>query len=142
MEMPLPIARRLLAIVTMLVLSGCAAPRPVLYPDDYYQAVGQEQAEADIEDCMARAEREGHGADGGAKVAGGTAVGAGAGAAGGAATGAIFGSAGRGAATGAVGGAVAGLIGGLLRAGEPSTVNKRFVERCLADRGYDTIGWE
>ncbi len=129
-------------LAAALALSACAGPKPVLYPDNYYKSVGEEQAEADIADCIDLAEQHGHDSDSGGKVAGSTAVGAGVGAAGGAATGAIFGSAARGAAGGAVGGAVTGLIGGLFRAAEPSAVNKRFVERCLADRGYDTIGWE
>lgn len=124
------------------ILAGCSAPRPVLYPDDYYNHVGAEAAEADIEACMARADQAGHESDKAAGVATNTAVGAGVGAAGGAAVGAIFGSAGRGAATGAVSGAVGGLLRGMLSSNEPSPIYKNFVNRCLADKGYQTIGWE
>lgn len=124
------------------LLAGCSASRPVLYPDDYYNDVGAEAAEADIEACMAMADQAGHDSDQAAGVATNTAVGAGVGAAGGAAVGAIFGSAGRGAAAGGVSGAVGGLIRGMMSSNEPSPVYKNFVNRCLSDKGYQAIGWE
>lgn len=130
------------ALAAALVLAGCAAQRPVLYPNDHYQRVGATAADADIEACVSLAEAHGNDADQSGKVATNTAVGAGVGAAGGAAVGAIFGSAGRGAAAGGVGGAVTGLFRGLTKASEPDPIYKRFVEQCLAERGYKPIGWK
>jgi hypothetical protein len=130
------------ALAAAALLAGCAAQRPVLYPDAHYQRVGAAAADADIEACMALAEAHGNTSDQGGEVAANTAVGAGVGAAGGAAVGAIFGSAGRGAAAGAAGGAVSGLFRGLTKASEPDPIYKRFVDQCLAERGYKPIGWK
>ena len=133
------------AAVTLLLagtLVGCSATRPVLYPNPHYEFVGATAAEADVEECMAFAEEHGHEPDQSDEVARKTAVGGAVGAAGGAAVGAVFGSAGRGAAAGAVGGAVGSLRSGLMSSNQPEPVFKRFVEQCLADRGYRPIGWE
>ncbi|MBW2448714.1 MAG: hypothetical protein JRG83_22750, partial [Deltaproteobacteria bacterium] len=54
---------------------------------------------------------------------------------------AVRGHAGRGAATGAAGAAAGGLVRGLFRSREPDPVERRFVEQCLRDRGYQPIGW-
>lgn len=131
-----------LALAAAVLLAGCAAARPALYPNAHYEQVGPTAAEADIESCMALAEQHGHDSDQAGEVAGKTAVGGAVGAAGGAAVGAVFGSAGRGAAAGGVGGAVGGLMRGLMSANQPDPVFKRFVEQCLAERGYQPIGWE
>ena len=129
--------------VIVVSLAGCAASRPVLYPNPYLQQVGQAQADADIADCEARAKEyvKSGGTAGKAAAAGGTAaaVGAAAGAAGGAAWG---GHAGQGAAAGAAGGATAGILRTLLTRSEPGDVHKSFVSQCLADRGYRVIGWQ
>ena len=74
-----------ICILTVL-LSGCAGPKPILYPNAHLQAVGQDTAKQDIAECREMAEaagaRPGEGKAG--QVAGSTAVGAGVGAAGGA----------------------------------------------------------
>ncbi len=128
----------------VLVLSGCASPQPVLYPNRHLSTVGQAAADRDIERCVAMAENHGASSKDGAAgdVAGGTAVGGGVGAAVGAVGGAIVGSAGRGAAVGAATGATAGLIRGLFKTRKPSPVHKKFVNKCLRDRGYEPIGWK
>ena len=131
-----------MALAAALLLAGCAAKRPVLYPNDRYQEVGAAAADTDVEACISLAEAHGTSSDQGGEVATNTAVGAGVGAAGGAAVGAIFGNAGRGAAAGAAGGAVTGLFRGLVKASEPDPIYKRFVEQCLAERGYKPIGWK
>lgn len=132
------------AIPLVLLAAGCASPEPVLYPNAHLEAVGQAVAERDIEDCQARAEAYGASAEKGkgGKVAGSTAVGGGAGAAVGAAGGAVRGVPGTGAAVGAATGATAGLVRGLFKPSQPSQVHKRFVEKCLRDRGYEPIGWD
>lgn len=136
--------KTLIIFLLSLAVAGCAGPKPVLYPNDHLKAVGQSQAQSDISACQTMAEDYGASAnkDSGAQVAGSTAVGGGAGAATGAVGGAILGSAGRGAAVGAATGATAGLIRGLMKSGEPSGVHKKFVDKCLRDKGYEPIGWE
>ena len=128
-------------LVCLTLATGCSGPKPVLYPNQHLQQVGANQAEQDIEECQALAED--YVASGKAgTVAGNTVVGAGVGGATGAVGGAIRGSAGTGAAVGAAVGATTGLIRGLFQASEPSPTHKAFVNRCLKERGYESIGWE
>jgi len=132
---------RLSAYSVLLLSLGCSGPRPILYPNDHLKQVGPDQAEQDIEECKQLAEDYVPEHDG-ATVAGNTAVGAGAGGAIGAVGGAIRGGAGIGAAVGAATGATAGLIRGLFQASQPTPAYQAFVNRCLAERGYDSIGWD
>ncbi len=133
--------RWLPALACAAVLLGCGAKRPVLYPDARYQTVGREVAESEVEECMELAEEQIGRERAGAKIAKDTAVGGGTGAAVGAAGGAVRGSAGRWAATGAAMGATAGLLRGVFRSRDPDPVFAGYVQTCLADRGYRTIGW-
>jgi outer membrane lipoprotein SlyB len=133
--------RSLLALpLAAALLSGCTA-RAVLYPNAKYKEMGKEASHHDLMDCERQAEQyvKDSKAD---RVAGDTARGATVGAAAGAASGAVFGSLGRGAASGGIGGAVAGLVTGLFRTRQPSPIHKSFVHRCLADRGYEVMGWQ
>ncbi len=129
-------------------LAGCSSPHPVFYPNPHFTAVGQEAAERDIAACKKLAEAAGAkpGGDQAGEVAGSTAVGAGIGAASGAVGGAVIGAAGSGSAIGAASGAVWGLLTGLWRAftgdGERNQTSRRFVERCLTEKGYEVVGWE
>lgn len=139
---PLCVVRRCLAAALALTtLGGCASRKPVLYPNAHYDAVGREVAEIDIEECMLLAQQQVGRESAGGKVARDTTVGGGSGAAIGAAGGAVRGRAGIGAATGAAMGATAGLIRGLFRSREPDPIYKGYVNTCLAERGYKTIGW-
>jgi hypothetical protein len=123
-------------LTLMLLITACAANRPVLYPNS-------RGAEHDTEDCMRLARQSGANVGRTANVARDTAVGA---AMGGAATG-IYGAvrgyddAGERAAAGAAAGASVGLIRGMVQAGQPKPAYRRYVERCLRERGYDVIGW-
>lgn len=128
-------------IVCLMMVNGCSGPKPVLYPNQHFQQVGADQADLDIEECQVLAE-EYVTSNEAATVAGNTAVGAGVGGATGAVGGAIRGGAGIGAAVGAAMGATIGLFRGLFQASEPSPTQKAFVNRCLAERGYEAIGWE
>ena len=136
---PKQVARLLL----ILLLTGCAGPKPVLYPNEHYRTVGEDAAKRETADCRQEAKRAGASprSGRGTAVAGGTAVGAGAGAASGAVGGAIAGSAGLGAAIGAASGAAYGFIGSLFRPSTPNPAYTRFVERCLVERGYEVVGW-
>ncbi len=133
----------------LLVVAGCGARRPVLYPNEQYNKVGDAVAERDIDDCLNRASqyvKSGGQSGQVAKQAGGrAAVGAGVGAASGAVGGAIAGNPGEGAAIGAASGATAGLLSSLFDSWgskEVDPVYANFVDRCLRERGYDPIGWK
>lgn len=132
---------RLSVLSVFLLTVGCSGPRPILYPNDYLKQVGPDQAELDIEECkqLAEAHVPEHDA---ATVAGNTAVGAGSGGAIGAVSGAIRGGAGIGAAIGAATGAIVGFIHGLFQTSQPAPAYKSFVNRCLSERGYDSVGWD
>jgi hypothetical protein len=127
-----------------VLLSACAGPKPILYPNAHLQAVGQDAAKEDIAQCREMAEaagaRPGEGKAG--QVAGSTAVGAGVGAAGGAVGGAVLGAAGSGSAIGAASGATIGLLRGLFSRPRPGQGYINFVDRCLKERGYEPVGWE
>jgi hypothetical protein len=133
----------------LLAAAGCTPTRPMLYPNEHYQKVGDDVAQQAIAQCEANAEqyvksggRGGQIAKEGAKN---VAVGATVGAAGGAVGGAIYGNPGEGAAVGAASGATAGLVGTLFgwmfTKSEPEPVYRAFVEKCLRDQGYEPIGW-
>jgi outer membrane lipoprotein SlyB len=124
-----------------LLALGCAQQRPVLYPNPYFKTVGQERAEADINECIGLASEHGAKGDAGQQVAKDTAEGGAIGGAVGAGVGAVLGSVGRGAAAGAAGGAAGALTRGLFRSGEPDSVFRGFVDRCLREKGYEPIGW-
>lgn len=142
-------ARFALALALALAV-GCASPRPVLYPNAKYESVGREVAEVDIEECIAIAEDAGASSEGerAGEIAKDTAENAGAGAAAGAVGGAIRGGrAGIGAAIGAATAATWTFVRGGLRwifgrGDRNDRLERRFVERCLADRGYEVVGWK
>jgi hypothetical protein len=130
----------ILVSIALLVVS-CATQRPVLYPNAHLQAVGDERAQQDIDRCIQRAKTNGADASKAGEVARHTGVGAAGGAATGAVVGAITGSAGRSAAVGAAGGGTVGLFSSVWRTREPDPVFQRYIEQCLHDKGYHTIGW-
>jgi hypothetical protein len=137
-------ARVAVILGAALVFAGCASPEPVLYPNAHLRTVGDAQAERDVAECQELAEAAGaSGAEGrGEAAAQGTVTGGAVGGASGAAGGAVIGSAGRGAAVGAASGATAGLLRSLFRSSGPSAAYRSFVDRCLAERGYEPVGWD
>jgi len=136
--------RRLCLVMLGVLLSACAGPKPILYPNSHYQQVGEAAAEQDIAECSEMAKDAGAKPGQGktAQVAGSTVGGGAIGSAAGAVGGAIVGRPGRGAMIGAASGATAGLLRGLFRKSPPSEAYKQFVGRCLKERGYDPVGWE
>ena len=83
--------KTILTVFSLMLLIGCAASRPTLYPNDHLRQVGSVQAERDIEECRQLAAeyvRENPGAE----VAKDTLVGAAAGAAIGAVAGGVAGN--------------------------------------------------
>jgi hypothetical protein len=141
------IANRPLAALALIgTLAACASgPRPILYPNDRLQAVGQAEADRAVAECRELAESAG--ASGGSgdvgQAAGSTAAGGAIGGATGAVGGAILGRPGTGAAVGAATGATAGLLRSIFSGGgQPSPAYRNFVDRCLRERGYEPVGWE
>lgn len=129
---------------TALLIVGCGgSKRPVLYPNAHFSAVGQQQAEMDIDACMYAAQASGANAGKGGELAKNTARAGAVGGATGAVVGAISSSSsiGRGAAIGGAGAATATLIGGAFDADEPTEIYIRFVDQCLQEKGYQPIGW-
>ena len=125
-----------------LASAGCAAKRPVLYPNAVYRQAGEAAARQDIDECTAFAKSQGHASDPAARAGGEATGGAAVGAATGAAVGAVLGNAARGAAAGAAGGGARSLMHGLFAWREPSPLERGFVQECLHERGYRVIGWE
>ena len=129
-------------VATAISVSGCAKKRPVLYPNATYQAAGPTAAQSDIDDCIQMAADYGHATDRGKKVAGSTVSGAAVGAAVGGAVGLVTGRPGHGLAAGAAGGGAGGMARGALKSGTPDEIERRFVEQCLRDKGYQVVGWK
>ena len=134
------------ACATALLLVGCATPiaKPAFYPNAHYQRVGTAQANADAQFCAELAQQS--------EVRAVNKV-----------------DAGRSAAAGAAGVATAGVVGSVLSGNKPSlrditagaaaigaagaaataagqsvggsSIYRQFVQQCLAERGYQVIGW-
>jgi hypothetical protein len=128
-------------LVISTIVSGCAAQRPVLYPNETLKTQGSARAEEAVDHCVQLAQTHGMTTNRVGDVVGGTVRGGAAGAASGAAIGAVLGDAGTGAGAGAAGGASGGLIRGVFGADEPDPVFREFVDRCLREKGYEPIGW-
>lgn len=139
-----------LAVAAVLLCPGCASPRPVLYPNAFFNKVGKVKAERDVDQVLETAGKYGLRSTSHADDATDTTTDTGVGAATGAAMGGVAGatgtSVGVGAAAGAAGGAAAGgtriFFRWLFGTSQPSQAYRGFVERTLREKGYDVIGWE
>ncbi len=133
-------------------LGGCAATgpnslsaRPVIYSAAAPTAASQAQQNAQTDDCMGRAQAQGLTPDeknneAATRAGKGAAVGGVAAAVGALVTGrGIDGVVRSGAAGAAVGGA-AGAVSGAVNE-RPSATYRNYVQRCLADKGFQVIGW-
>lgn len=131
----------LLLAVAALLFSGCAAKRPVLYPNETVSNVGWDAAQRDVDECLESAHSYGLGPNRAGRAAGSTVAGGAVGGAAGAAAGAVRGDPGRRAGAGAAAGAAVGLMRGLFRWRNPDPIEARFVQICLRRQGYEVIGW-
>lgn len=124
-------------IFILILLIGCAS-KPKLYPNAHYKMTGKEKAQTAINQCMKESEE--YLKNSKTKQVGKSAgVGAAIGAAWGAVSGLFTGNYGRGLVRGAtVGGAVGATSGAL----SPDQIKQRYVNQCLADQGYQVIGWD
>lgn len=145
-----------LACVAALLLSGLAgcastgthspSARPVLYPNATLNRVGDAQGRAEVDACMGRAVSAGLTPDEKTNaVARGAGVGAATGAVASAVGALITGRGGEGViragAAGAAVGGSAGAVQGAFRNDRPNSTYRNFVQRCLAERGFEVIGW-
>ncbi len=135
-----------ISMAAAVLLSGCATPvaKPAFYPNAHYQRVGPAHANADAQFCAELAQQSDVNAVN--KI-----------------------DAGRAAAAGAAGVGTAGVVGSLLSGHKPDLRNiaagaaaigaggaaataagqsvggsglyRQFVQQCLAERGYQVIGW-
>jgi outer membrane lipoprotein SlyB len=120
-----------------LGLMGCAS-KPQLYPNQKLQTVGKEKANQDIKQCTELADKYLESGTG-KRMAKGAGAGAVVGAAVGGALGLFTGNVGRGLVRGGTVGAVAGGAQGAMT---PDQIKRNFVNKCLAERGYEVIGWD
>lgn len=139
------------ALVTLLLCacattgSGSSSARPVFYPNATLNKVGEAKAREEADVCMAKAQSAGLTPDEKTNAvahdaARGAAVGGVAGSVGSLVTGkSLERSLGNGVAGAAVGGSV-GAVSGAFK-DKPSQTYRRFVQRCLTDKGFDVIGW-
>lgn len=123
--------------VVILTLAACAS-KPQLYPNQKLKLVGKDVADKDVEKCMADAEAYLKSSKG-KQVAKGAGAGAAIGAAMGAVSGLFTGNVGRGVVRG---GAIGAAGGGAAGAVSPDQIKQRFVNQCLAEKGYQVIGWD
>jgi len=144
--------RALLYGALFAVLAGCAATgphspsaKPVLYPNATLARLGEAQAKADADDCMARAAQAGLTADQktndvGRRAGEGAAAAGAASVVGALITGRVSDLLRAGAAGAAMGG-TAGAVSGAFNNDKANPVYRQFVQRCLSDKGFDVIGW-
>lgn len=151
----LPAQRRLahtLVVIATVGLTACAqtgpqssSAKPVLYPNETYNRIGAQAAQAQVQACEGKAVEAGltpriednavgRGAMQGAAV-GGTL---------GAVAGIFNGGIGRvaeNAAKGAVAGGATGAVHGSFNNDKPNQLYRNFVSRCVQDKGLEVIGW-
>ena len=131
-----------LTISASAILSACTSSRPVIYPNQHAEEVGDAQVRKDINECLQLAKRSGAKSNAADEIAKNTAGSATEGAATGAATGAVTGNPGTSAAIGAISRGMSRFFSGLRGSNQPSPAFRQIVERCLIDKGYEPIGWE
>jgi outer membrane lipoprotein SlyB len=124
---------------------GSAGAQPVLYPNAAFHRVGETQAQQEVATCQSRASAAGLRAAQGSQMA--QRAGEGAAVAGVAsAVGAlVFGRGAEGMLRAGAGGAAIGgaaaATQAAVRGGQPNSVYRSFVQRCLGEKGFDVIGW-
>ncbi len=146
------INRRVVLLAISLALASCASrgpdsptAKPVLYPNAAFNRVGEVQAQNEVAACHSRASAAGLRPEGSSQMA--QRAGEGAAVAGVAsAIGAlVFGRGAEGmlraGAGGAAIGGAAGATQAAVRGGQPNSVYRSFVQRCLGEKGFDVIGW-
>jgi outer membrane lipoprotein SlyB len=124
-----------------LLLTACAHERPVLYPNEHLDAVGEPAAKADVTQCMQAAKiylKANPAKRAARRIGWGAAFGAVMGTVFGAFTGNYSRAIGEGAAVGAA----SGGLQAAWESGSPDEIQRAYTHRCLSDKGYSVIGWK
>ncbi len=129
-------------VLSALLCGGCAAKRPVLYPNDTHREMGDGAAQEVVDYCLDRAYQANLADSRGKGAAKKGTAGAAVGAVIGGAVGAIFGNPGRGAAAGAASGGGSGAVQGAAESAESDPTFRAYVETCLREQGLRPIGWK
>lgn len=124
-------------LIILLAICSCAS-KPKLYPNEKLKTVGKEVASKDIDKCIDDADKYLE-TDEAKRITKGAGKGAVVGAAMGAVFGAFTGNLGSGALRG---GAVGAAGGGAATALSPDELKHRYVNHCLAEKGYQVLGWD
>lgn len=125
------------ALLFIFALTSCSS-RPKLYPNTKLKQVGLPAAEKDIDSCMEDAKSYLKSSKG-KQVAKSTGFGAIVGGAVGAVSGLFTGDIGESLVKGGALGATAGGVGQAL---SPDQLRRRYVNTCLAKKGYQVLGWD
>lgn len=131
----------LIFAASLLIVSGCAQKRPVLYQNAHYKQTSSEQREKDIDYCIKQGQENIGETSRGKKAVSGGVTGSIIGGAVGLGVGIITGNPGRSTAAGALGGGAGGAAGGAL-SDSGNALFRKYVDRCLREKGYDPIGWK
>ncbi len=126
------------SLVLFLFMLGSCASKPQLYPNQKLKSVGKDEANKDVEQCISEAEDYLKSSKG-KQIAKGAGAGAALGAAMGAVAGMFTGNLGRGLVRG---GAIGAAGGGAAGALTPDQIKQRYVNQCLAEKGYQVLGWD
>ena len=113
----------------------------MFYPNEKLKSTGLDAARSDTDECLAQS-KEYIKTNNLTPIARKTGWGAATGAAMGAVLGLITGDIGRAASSGAAVGGVGGAMGGAYENSKPDAITRAFTERCLAEKGYSTLGWK
>lgn len=138
-------SKALLVVFLIAGAIGCSSYRPIVDENEHYMKVGSTRAEADIDDCLARADRylEVHKSDRILKEAG-------RGAAGGAIVGGLIGALSGNGGKALTGAAIGAGVGAASRAGgvaskdklAPDEIKQNYVTQCLKRKRYVVLGWK
>ncbi|WP_395168500.1 cell envelope biogenesis protein OmpA [Piscirickettsia salmonis] len=137
------IIRYVVPVLVAAMLVGCAST-PKLYPNAKYKRVGKAVVQQDINVCTQEADEylQSSKAKQVLKGAGtGAAVGAAGGAAVGVVSGLISGNWSSILGSTAVGAGVGAAAGGTAAGISPDQLKRRYVNRCLVNKGYEVLGW-
>ena len=129
-------------LLLSLFLTGCANNQPVIYAGP--TGGDRNVSDAAVAQCGHLAEAAGAKPYGGqvSEVAKDSVRGAATGAAAGAIGGAIAGNVAQGAGIGAATGAALTLVQKFFLPAAPNPAYRAYVERCLADQGFQIVGWK
>lgn len=122
--------KKLLIVSLLISMAACSSnSRPKLYPNQTLKENGEQKAQADINECMAKTDAY-FKTDEGKKVANSSGYGS-----------TVGGSVGFGFGTGGSGAGV-GVGVGTGRTMSSGDIKRSFTNQCLLDKGYQILAWD